>query len=291
MLPEAWMFAGALAFAVMGSLTHALGTRCDWALVAFTRVAVMFVAAAALARSSGVRLVVLRPRVLWLRSLAGSTSLLCNFYALAKLPVANALTLSNTYPIWIVAISATFLGQPASFGELAGVGCGLAGVFLIQPPGPDLEGLATAVALLGAIFTALAFAGLHRLGRVDSRAVVAHFAGVASLVTAGFLLTRPSAFNTSVLQGVTPLLLLGVAASGTVGQLCLTRAYATGSPSRMAAIGLSQVIFALSFDVAFWGRRVAIGPAIGFALVLAPAAWLGTRSRRRLAPADPVGSR
>ena len=286
MAPEAWMFAGALAFAAMGGMTHALGSRCDWALVAFIRVAVMFVAAVGLARLARVRLVAFRPRILWLRSLAGSTSLLCNFYAMANLPVATALTLMNTYPIWVVAISALVLRVPPTRREFAGIVCGMVGVALIQPPGFGAEGVATAVALAGAIFTAMAFAGLHRLGGVDPRAVVAHFAGVATLVTAVALLTRLEAFTPSILKGETPYLLLGVAATGTIGQLCLTRAYASGSPSRMAAIGLSQVVFALAIDLTVWGRRLTTGSAIGFALVLAPAAWLGARSGRRLAPAE-----
>ena len=51
------MLGGALAFAAMGALVHALGPRCDWLVVALVRALVMLASAAALARAAGSRLV------------------------------------------------------------------------------------------------------------------------------------------------------------------------------------------------------------------------------------------
>src|SRR5260370_29860811 len=104
--PALWMISGAFLFATMGSITHALGSRCDWPTIAVVRAGFMFVAAVIVARAAGATLVVWRPRSLWMRSLAGSFSLVCSFYALTRqLPVGDVLTLTNTYPIWIVALS------------------------------------------------------------------------------------------------------------------------------------------------------------------------------------------
>ena len=92
------MLGGAFCFAAMGATTHALGPRCDWLVVALVRALIMFASTALMARAAGVRLVVFRPPTLWMRSLAGSFSLVGNFFALTRLPVADAITLSNTYP-------------------------------------------------------------------------------------------------------------------------------------------------------------------------------------------------
>ncbi len=62
----------------------------------------MVVVAAGLARLAGAPLAFWRPRALWVRSLAGSFSLVCNFYALSTLPVADAVTLMNVQPLWVV---------------------------------------------------------------------------------------------------------------------------------------------------------------------------------------------
>src|SRR5690606_39209570 len=142
-----WMLVGAVSFALMGSFTHALGPRCDWLVVALTRTTFMFGSAGLLALSAGVRLAVFRPPTLWVRSLAGSVSLVCNFFAMVRLPVADALTLSSMYPIWIVAISALWLRQVPTLLELAGMASGLVGVVLIQRPHLGGDGLAVGVAV------------------------------------------------------------------------------------------------------------------------------------------------
>ena len=72
-----------------------------------------------------------------MRSLAGSFSLVCSFYALTRLPIGDVLTLTNTYPLWIVALSWLALRRRAAGrGELAGRGVRARGVALIQRPAP-----------------------------------------------------------------------------------------------------------------------------------------------------------
>ena len=143
---SAWMLGGALSFAAMGALMHALGPRCDWLAVALVRAVVMLASAAGLARASGSRLAVWRPGTLWVRSLAGSFSLVCNFYALTRLPVADVVTLSNVYPLWIVLSGRPWLRGRPGWATRRGVACGLAGVVLIERPHLGGDRLAAGVA-------------------------------------------------------------------------------------------------------------------------------------------------
>ena len=280
--PALWMLGGAFCFATMGATTHALGPRCDWLVIALVRVLIMFASTALMARAAGVRLVVFRPATLWMRSLAGSFSLVGNFYALTRLPVADAITLSNTYPLWIVLVTAFALRQPPAAAEVLGMISGLVGVVLIQRPHLGGDRFAVLVALLSSVSTAVAMMGLHRLRGLDPRAVVAHFAGVASLIAGAWLLLRRDAIMPTTLDSTTILLLLGVGVSGTAGQFFLTRAYASGPPTQVALIGLTQVVFALGFDVVLWRRSMTAFTLAGFVLVLAPTALLSGRAGRRL---------
>jgi drug/metabolite transporter (DMT)-like permease len=287
--PALWMLWGALAFAAMGAMTHALGSRCDWMLIALVRALFMGVAITVVARVAGVRLVVWRPRVLWVRSLAGTSSLFCSFYALTRLPVAEVLTLTNTYPIWIIVMSCAVFGQRPTAREIVAVACGTIGVVLIERPRVGYDQGAALIALLSAFCAAVAMLGLHRLKDVDPRAVVAHFAGVASVSTAGVLAWRSTAnhgaasLSLVAFQTAPPLstllLLGGVGLTGTVGQVFLTKAYAAGLPSEIAVISLTQVIFALGFDILFWGRTMPPLALLGMALILAPTAWIAARAR------------
>jgi drug/metabolite transporter (DMT)-like permease len=287
----AWMLAGSVCFASMGGFTHALGPRCHWLITALVRAIFMFLTTAGLARLAGVRLAVWNPPTLWVRSLAGSFSLVCNFYAMTRLPVADALTLTNTYPLWIVLLAAVVLRQAPRTVELAALACGMAGVLLIEQPHLGGERLAMVVALMGAGSTAVALLGLHRLRDVDTRAVVAHFAGVASLVSLIAILLFPATVPTRIPDTTTLGLLLGVAASGTGGQYCLTRAYAIGRPASLAIVGLTQIVFAVLFDVVFWGRALDPATIAGFALVALPSAALGAIAGQKLRGAKPEPER
>ena len=280
--PALWMLGGAFCFAAMGATTHALGPRCDWLVIALIRALMMFASTALMARVAGVRLVVFRPPTLWMRSLAGSFSLVGNFYALTRLPVADAITLSNTYPLWIFLVTALLLRRPPAPAEVVGMTSGLVGVVLIQQPHLGGDRFAVLVALLSSVSTAVAMMGLHRLRGFDPRAVVAHFAGVASLVAGAWLFFRRDAILPTTLDSTTLLLMLGVGVSGTAGQFLLTRAYASGPPTQVAVIGLTQVVFALGFDVVLWQRSLTAMTLAGFILVLAPTALLSGRAGRRL---------
>jgi drug/metabolite transporter (DMT)-like permease len=238
----------------------------------------MLAASITLARMAGAELVVWRPRTLWMRSLAGSFSLVCSFYALTRLPVGDVLTLTNTYPLWIVVLSWASMRKYPRAGDLLRVACGLAGVVLIEQPHLSGDNLAAAVALMSSVSTAVAMIGLHRLREVDARAVVAHFSGVASLVAGAWYVAKwpggglPT--STNGLDPTTALMLLGVGVSGTIGQVLLTRAYAAGAPARVAVLGLTQIVFGLGLDVLLWHRTLSLPSLAGTVLVLAPTAWL-----------------
>lgn len=278
LLPAVWMISAAFCFASMGAMTHAVGSRCDWLLIAFIRIFCTFVFSVSLALAGGARLVVWKPRSLWMRSIAGTISLACTFYALTRLPVADVLTLTNTYPLWIVLVAARKGSRRA---DLACVVCGVLGVVLIQRPEASGHGdiVAVLIALGGSVTTAIAMMGLHRLREVDARAVVAHFSGLASLVLSGWLLfAHPIPTSAFAMEGWVMALLLGVGLSGTFGQVFLTKAYASGPPSKIAVLSLTQVVFGMGFDMAFLGRQLTFTTLVGFAMVLGPTGWITTRA-------------
>ncbi|MFO0953607.1 MAG: DMT family transporter [Isosphaeraceae bacterium] len=298
------MLVSSLLFATMGACTHAVGPRCDWLTIALVRALFMFVSAVLVARASGARLAVFRPRTLWMRSIAGSFSLVCSFYAMTRLPVGDVLTIANTYPLWILALTWLALRERPRLVELVGVASGLAGVVLIEQPHLNGDNTAAMVALAGSFGTAVAMIGLHRLREIDTRAVVAHFAGVASVVTGGWVFARAmlgvsggpviAVSRTGPVlpeaEMMTLLMLFGVGLTGTVGQVFLTKAYAAGAPARVAVLGLTQVVFGMGFDAVLWHRSFPPASLAGTALVLAPTAWLIRRAGGPVAHSSPPKS-
>jgi drug/metabolite transporter (DMT)-like permease len=283
--PYLWMLASCLALAGMNQLAHQLRETCDWRLVALSRAALAFVFAVGLAKASGARLVFLKPAALWVRGAASSVSLLCTFFALARLRTAEVNTLTNTTPIWVALLSWPVLRQRPGMAAWMAAVFGVLGVVLIQWPhlgGGGGSGVAVAACLLAALTSAIAMLGLNRLGGVDPWAIVVHYSGVATVVVAGVCFVGEPPDLAPLREAKAIWLLLAVGVTATVGQVCVTKAYATGQPARVAVVGLMQIVFALGLDVVFIGPRVHPATLAGIALVLAPTAWMmAARARRQ----------
>jgi drug/metabolite transporter (DMT)-like permease len=148
----------------------------------------------------------------------------------------------------------------------------------VQRPQSGGDATAAALALLSAAGTAVAMMGLNRLGGVDARAVVTHYSGVSTTFALLFLLATGGAADYGALRdGATLALLVGVGVAGTLGQLAMTRAYALGSPARVSVVGLTQIVFALLFDLMLWRREFDAISLSGIVLVVAPSVWLMLR--------------
>ncbi len=286
--PYAWMLCGSFAFAVMSTLTHSLRDDCDWRIIAFLRAALACLFAASLAAMDRVRLVWFRPRTLWLRSIAGSISMVCAFYAVTHMGVPEVLTLSNTFPIWIALLSWPMFGEPPPGHVGLAIITAVGGVVLILDPDFDKINWAAYFALISSVFTAFAMIGLHRLQNLDSRAVVVHFSAVAALFCLTTLaVTAPAIpIRMPALQGGPLLMLLGIGISATIGQLFLTKAFAHGPPAQVAVVGLTQIVFAMIFDILIWQKPFALRTLCGMALVMAPTAWIMLRAGLRRPPLE-----
>ena len=277
------MLGGAFAFSVMGAFSHLAGERTDWQIIALARTSLAFVFSLLIARAARVRLVLFKPRILWMRSIVGSLGVLGAFYALTHLPISTAITLANTFPFWVALLAWPVLGIRPSAGVWVAVLMGLGGVFLVQQPFGAGSRVAILAALSNALMTAIAMIGLNRLSRVDARAVVVHFSGVSTIFCLVYLFATRGVGNTnSNLHDWRLLLMLaGVGLAGTFGQLGMTRAFALGHPSKVAVVGLTQIVFAFLFDLLFWRHRFNWASVCGIALVVAPTAWLLARNPLR----------
>lgn len=274
------MLAGALAFAVMSYLVRVAGCWFPWQTVAVARTGLALLFAASLVWSAGAKFVFFRPVTLWWRSIAGSVSLLANFYAMTHLPISDVLAISNMFPLWVAVLSWPLLGSVPPLGVWIAVLIGVAGVALVQQPHFGSESpssvVALAMAVLSSFTSAIALLGLHRLRQIDARAIVAHFSAVALFFSVMAIGVFPRELPTTEPLRVdwrAWLVILGVGACATVGQIFLTKAFAAGPPARVSVVGLAQVVFAMLLERTFENRSYERLTLLGMALILLPTAW------------------
>src|SRR5262249_10226080 len=163
-----------------------------------------------------------------------------------------------------------------------------AGVVLMQQP-RLLEGnFASLAALASSLCTAIAMIALNRLQGIDSRAIIVHFSAVAVLmcVVAYFPLalggdmatTIPAVFTENTHQSDSILLvmflLLGVGVTALLAQFGITKAFTTGNAAKVSVVNLTQIVFAMFFDMFCFGHPIDLMMFLGMSLILVPTAWL-----------------
>jgi drug/metabolite transporter (DMT)-like permease len=283
--PYLWMLCGSFSFTLMAVLATTLlriENSCDWQMVAVFRAGLVALFGAILTKASGGTLV-FWPWRLWVRSIAGSCSMVCTFFAFAQLPVADVVTLTNTFPLWVAVLSWPLYGHFPGSKMVVAILIGVAGVGLVEQPHFASGNLGVLAALAAASFTAVAMLGLHSLGNLDPRGIVVHFSAVATVFCLAAYLTGPHHHDpTRVLEWGVMWKLLAMGATALVGQLFLTLAFAAGAPAKVSVVGLTQIVFALAFDVLLFRHPVNAGTLAGTLLVIAPTAWLLTRPRSTL---------
>lgn len=269
------MLGSAFSFSVMSFLAHCLQDAFAWQTIAIVRTGIALLIVFTMARAASVPLALWRPATLWVRSLAGSAALLANFYSLTHYPTPEVLALSTMFPLWVAILSWPVLHERPVLSTWLAAVVGIAGVFVLQQPQAERFSIVPVITAVSAsVCSAIALLGLHRLKKLHTTAVVAHFSAVSLLVSVAAVWMLP--FEAAATQpGWWEFsLLLGVGVSATSGQILLTKAFAAGPPARVSVVGLSQVAFTMFFDLLFLHRAFSPLSLLGFALILGPTCWV-----------------
>lgn len=262
-----WMLVAGLLFAIMGVLVKIGAQKFSSAELVFYRSLFGLVFIALVAQ---VQHLPLRTNMLGMhmsRSFLGFLALVLFFYAISELPLATAVTLNYTSPIFL-AIAMPFMLHERPRPWLVGaVLLGFIGVALLLRPSMHAdELLAGGLGLLSGILAGIVYVQVTQLGRAgepDWRTVF-YFTLVCTLGGgAWMLLHRFTVLNWSDLP-----LLLGIGVSATLAQLAMTRAYRTGSPLVVGSLAYSTVVLASLFGIVLWGETLSTDRWLAVALII-----------------------
>jgi drug/metabolite transporter (DMT)-like permease len=173
------------------------------------------------------------------RGFFGCTSLLCMTYAVANLLLADATVLTFTIPLWMIVLSALFMGERIRLRRTIATICGFAGVVMLVKPHGGIDP-AVIVAILGAILACIAVMIMKSLTRTDSPdRIVVYF-----LLSGTVFLMGPAIYvwQWPTLAEWGWLVVLGL--FGSSGQYMLTRAYGNGELTIVAPLDFLRVLVA-----------------------------------------------
>lgn len=205
---------------------------------------------------------------LFMRSLFGTTGLICNFYAIDRLNISDANMLNKLSPFFAILMSGFILKEKAHKWEWLSVFIAFIGAVLVIKPGFSMSAGPAFIGLLGGFGAGVAYTFVRKLGKngIKGPVIVMFFSTFSVVVcTPGFLLN----YQPMTIQQVIILLLAGAAATG--GQLSITAAYTYAPAKEISVYDYTQVIFAAVWGFFFFEQIPDVYSFIGYAIIITAA--------------------
>jgi len=280
------MVAASLLFACMGVCVKLGSAQFSAAELVFARGSIALLLIFAYVRVAGLSLATPHWRTHLLRGLSGFISLVMYFYAIGLIPLATAVTLNYTSPLFMALLLAFWLRERIRPLLLVALAWGFVGVILLlQPTWNDGQLAGGLFALASGVVASVAYLNVRRLGELGEPEwrTVFYFsliAAVAGLPWAVWGMAGSGSGPTlHAIDARGGLLLSGVGGFGALAQLCMTRAYKHGKTLVSASLAYSTVVFSSLFGIWLWGETLAVMALLGMALILASGIFATTLSR------------
>ena len=267
-MTSSWMIVAGLLFAGMGVFVKLGAAWFSAAELAFYRssVSLLIIGAMVLVRGYTLRTPLWRTHVL--RGCLGFISLLTYFYAVTQMPLATAMTLSYTAPLFLAAMTTLILREKFPPALIAALCLGFGGTAFIFRPSASQGLLLPALLAVGSgFFAAWAYLNVRRMGRLgepDWR-IVFYFSLIATL-GAGAWQGTFSTFSPVTAHNAWIIAAMGICA--TLAQLAMTRAYRTGNTLVVGALSYSTVVFAAILGIFVFGDLLSAASWIGIAVIV-----------------------
>jgi len=270
-----YMAAGALAFSMMSVLAKVAGGSIPIFEIVLARSLVMIVVAGGLLRHRGVSFRGKEPRILVLRGLFGFAGLACFYFAVVRLPLADATVIHFTNPVFTALVAAVVLGEHVGLAEAALVGVSLAGVMLVARPAflfgdaAALDPVAVVAGLGGAVFSAGAYVAVRRLRNEVPLLVVFYFALVSTVLALPMVARNPVVPSPTML-----LVLVGVGVTTYLGQIFITLGYREERAARASSVGYIQILFAAGWGWMVFGDMPDLWTWVGAGIIVLSTVFL-----------------
>jgi drug/metabolite transporter (DMT)-like permease len=267
-MKSSWMVVAGLLFAIMGVFVKLGSAYFTSAELVFYRSAIGLVVIFAIVRTQ--KLPLATPHVtthVW-RGLSGFFALMLFFYAISALPLATAITLNYTAPLFLAILLTLFLKEKMHWELIGAVLLGFSGVvLLLRPTFESAQASAGLMGLVSGFLAGIAYFNVNQLGKQGEPEwrVVFYFTLVATLGAGAWMLVH--SFHPVGLRQLP--ILLGLGASATLAQLAMTRAYRLGKPLVVGSLAYATVVFASLFGILLWGEWLDKLSWLGMGLIVA----------------------
>lgn len=220
-----------------------------------------------------------------LRCAIGIVSMLAGFWAIVNLPLAQAIALSYSTPLFVTIGAVFVLGEVVGARRWTAVIVGFLGVLVIVQPGAETFSTGSLVALLAALASANAAISIKFLSRTEHPDAIVVW--TTMLWVPMSLLPALAVWETPA--GITWLWIVLAGFLGTTAHLIWTRALKLGDASMLTPLSFLQILVVAVFGYFLFDEKLDRWTVLGAAIIFGSNVYIARREARlaRQAVTDP----
>ncbi|MDQ3289600.1 MAG: DMT family transporter [Pseudomonadota bacterium] len=203
----------------------------------------------------------------------GIVSMMASFWAITQLPLAEAVSLAYSTPIFVTIAAVLLLGEAVRARRWAAVVLGFIGVLIIVRPGAATFQMGSLAAVFAAVLSAIVAIQIKQLSRTEPADAIVIFTTLLwvpmSLLPAVFVWEWP--------QGITWLWVVAAGVLGTGGHMLWTRALKLGDVSALTPISFAQLPVVVLLGWILFGETLDRWTFVGAAIILGSNAYIAHR--------------
>ena len=224
-----------------------------------------------------------RPRDHLARGLSQSISQLCLLLAFSLMPLAGAVAINFSAPLFAALVSIIWLKEPAGFVRGAALLIGFVGVLIVTNPGTNSLTLGALFALTNAVMYGTVTVAVRGMTRTES----ANTLVIWQLAVLAFFHSFLLLFGWRSPTAIDAAMLFGTGFTNAIGQWFWTKALQLAPAPAVTPFYYLMLVWALMFGFFIWGDVPSASLLVGSAIVVMTGLFLFLREarlQRQLAP-------
>ncbi len=214
-------------------------------------------------------------RLLAIRAVVGALAMLCYFYALTKLPVAEVVVIHKVAPFVILFLAWAWMGEAVTRKRIFSFLLAMIGVIVVFQPGFSRFGWVLTLPLLSAVLSGVAHTTLRKLAETDEpeTIVAGFFIGSMAILIPAMMLEGPR-WPADVSQWC---LVSSLGLLTALAQVAMTKAYREAPAGSVALYSYATIPFAAVLAFVLFSE-IPSSATVGGSVLIICAGWLNSRA-------------
>lgn len=257
------MLLSTLAFTLMNGLLKFLTSYSAYQMVFFRSLGSLFFTFGFLF-NKGISVLGTHRKLLVLRGLVGSTSMVLFFMALHYMPLGSAVGLRYIAPIFAAIFAILLLREKVRPIQWLFFIVSFSGVLVLKGLDRSIPVLGLVLVLIASVFSGLVYIIIRKIGSREHPVVIVNYFMCIATIIGGV----GAIFNWKTPVGIDWFLLASLGVFGYFGQLFMTKAFQMGETNAIAPLKYLEVFFAVIVGVLFLGETYVVWSFVGMAMII-----------------------